>query len=83
MVERGYHRAGCREGAPTGTTSTIIEIPIQINGKMKSKITVPAGSTSEMVREIALLDPKIKSILSGATIRKEVIVDGKLVNFVI
>jgi len=60
-----------------------IEIPIQINGKMRSKITVPAGSTSEMVREIALLDPKIKSILSGATIRKEVIVDGKLVNFVI
>ena len=60
-----------------------IEIPIQINGKMKSKITVPAGSTSEMVREIALLDPKINSILSGATIRKEIIVDGKLVNFVI
>jgi leucyl-tRNA synthetase len=60
-----------------------IEIPIQINGKIKSKITVPAGSTSEMVREIALLDPKIKSALSGSTIRKEIIVDGKLVNFVI
>ena len=60
-----------------------IEIPIQINGKIRSKISVPTGSTSEMIREIALRDPKINSILSGATIRKEIIVDGKLVNFVI
>ncbi|HJM28778.1 MAG: leucine--tRNA ligase [Acidimicrobiales bacterium] len=59
-----------------------IEIPIQINGKVKSKIIVPSGSTVETIRETALQDPKINSILSGEKIRKEIIIEGKLVNFV-
>ena len=60
-----------------------VEIPIQINGKLKSKITVPAGCSSSDLRDAALRDEKIASIVLDKEIRKEIIVDGKLVNFVI
>ncbi|MEG3586634.1 MAG: leucine--tRNA ligase [Actinomycetota bacterium] len=83
----GYETSVVYASFPQADTSLLleesIEIPIQINGKVKSKITVPSGSTAETVREIALQDPKINSIISGKTIRKEIIIDGKLVNFVI
>ena len=63
--------------------SETVEIPIQINGKLKSKITVPSDLSSSDLRNAALADEKIASIISDTEIKKEIIVDGKLVNFVI
>ncbi|MBN40154.1 MAG: leucine--tRNA ligase [Acidimicrobiaceae bacterium] len=68
---------------PTYLVSETVEIPIQINGKLKSKITVSADCSSTDLREAALADEKIASMVSEKEIRKEIIVDGKLVNFVI
>jgi leucyl-tRNA synthetase len=68
---------------PTYLVSETVEIPIQVNGKLKSKITVSAGCSSSELRDAALADEKIASIVSDKEIRKEIIVDGKLVNFVI
>ena len=68
---------------PTFLVSETIEIPIQINGKLKSKITVPSDLSSSDLRNAALADEKIASIISDTEIKKEIIVDGKLVNFVI
>lgn len=68
---------------PTYLVSETVEIPIQINGKLKSKITVPSDLSSSDLRNAALADEKIASIISDTEIKKEIIVDGKLVNFVI
>ena len=68
---------------PTYLISETVEIPIQINGKLKSKITVPSDLSSSDLRNAALADEKIASIISDTEIKKEIILDGKLVNFVI
>ena len=64
-------------------TQDTIEIPIQINGKVKSKIVIAADTPKEELRDLAISNPKISSLISGKEIRKEIIVEGKLVNFVV
>ncbi len=59
-----------------------IEIVLQINGKLKSKIMVPADSTKEDIFKIALEDGKVAEALTGKTILKQIYVPNKLVNFV-
>lgn len=60
----------------------VLEIPIQINGKVRSKILVSSDISASDLKEAALNDPKILSEISGKDIRKEIVIDGKLVNFV-
>ena len=68
---------------PAYLVTESIEIPIQINGKLKSRISVPTDCSSSDLRDAALADEKISSIISNSEIKKEIIVEGKLVNFVI
>ncbi len=63
-------------------TDPEVEIAIQIKGKTKSKVMVPANATEEQVREIALGDDKVKAQIEGKTIRKVIVVPGRLVNIV-
>ena len=58
-------------------------IPIQVNGKLRSKICVPADSTKEQVIATAQSDPKLVDLLQGKTPRKVIYVEQKLVNFVV
>jgi leucyl-tRNA synthetase len=60
-----------------------LEVPVQINGKLRSLIVVPADSTEDFVVEHALADEKIKSAISGKLIVKKIYVAGKLVNVVV
>nr|MBA3915995.1 leucine--tRNA ligase [Terriglobales bacterium] len=60
-----------------------LEIPVQINGKLRSRITVAAGSDEAVVREAAAADEKVKAGMDGKQIVKVIIVPGKLVNFVV
>jgi leucyl-tRNA synthetase len=60
-----------------------IEYPVQINGKLRSRITVPADSPEELVRERALAEEKVKAIVEGKQIVKVIMVPGKLVNVVV
>jgi leucyl-tRNA synthetase len=60
-----------------------IEIPVQINGKLRSRILVPADAAESFVWEKTLSDVKIASALAGKQIVKKVFVPGKLVNIVI
>ena len=60
-----------------------IELVVQVNGKLRAKITAPAGLADEKARELALADPKIREVLSGRELVKVVVVQGKLVNIVI
>jgi leucyl-tRNA synthetase len=59
-----------------------IEIPVQVNGKLRSKVRVPAGAAPEKVREIALADERTQSSLAGKPVRKVIIVPGRMVNIV-
>jgi len=57
-----------------------IEIAIQVNGKVRSRITIPADAEEDQVRELALADEKIKSSINGKEIVKVLVVKGRLVN---
>jgi len=60
-----------------------IEYPIQINGKLRSKITVPADSSEEFVREHALADEKVRAALDGREPAKVIVVARRLVSIVV
>jgi leucyl-tRNA synthetase len=60
-----------------------LEIPVQINGKLRGRVTVPADATESFVLERALADEKVQAALVGKKIVKKIYVPGKLVNFVI
>ena len=60
-----------------------IEIPVQINGKLRSKVVVPATATDNEVKAAALADEKIKAALAGKQIAKVIVVPKKLVNIVV
>jgi leucyl-tRNA synthetase len=62
---------------------SVLEIPVSINGKLRSKIQVPADADATVMEQAALADAKISEQLSDKTIVKKVIVPGKMVNFVI
>jgi leucyl-tRNA synthetase len=59
-----------------------VEYPIQVNGKVRSRVTVPADADDAAVRAAALADEKIVAALAGAEPRKVIVVPGRLVNVV-
>ncbi len=60
-----------------------IEIPIQVNGKLRSLIVVPASADEQFVLERALADEKVKAAIAGKQIVKKIYVPGKMVNLVV
>jgi leucyl-tRNA synthetase len=60
-----------------------IEIPVQVNGKLRGKVVVAAGTAEDRVREAALADEKAKVFIDGKQIVKVIIIPGKLVNIVV
>ncbi|MSR81161.1 MAG: leucine--tRNA ligase, partial [Gemmataceae bacterium] len=60
-----------------------IEIPVQIAGKVRARISVPPGLTHDALQAAALADPKIQAQLAGKTIKKAIIVLDKMVNLVL
>jgi leucyl-tRNA synthetase len=60
-----------------------IELVIQINGKLRGKTMIPAGLEDDAIKEKAFADPKVQELLKGKTVKKIVVVKGKLVNIVV
>jgi len=60
-----------------------LEIPVQINGKLRSRVIVPADASESTVLERALADEKVKVAIAGKQIVKKIYVPGKLVNIVV
>ena len=60
-----------------------IEMMIQVNGKLRSKIKVPVDADKETVETMALADEKVVSYVEGKTVRKVIVVPGRLVNLVV
>ncbi|MGW4738754.1 leucine--tRNA ligase [Nocardia xishanensis] len=59
-----------------------VEYPIQVNGKVRSRIQVPADADNAAIEAAALADEKIAALLNGAAPRKLIVVPGRLVNIV-
>ena len=60
-----------------------VEIPVQIQGKLRGRVVVPAAADAEAMKAAAAADPKIAEQLAGKRIAKVVAVPGRLVNFVL
>jgi len=60
-----------------------VEIPVQINGKLRSLISVPAGTGEEELRAAALEDARVRAAVAGREVVKAIVVPGKLVNLVV
>jgi leucyl-tRNA synthetase len=60
-----------------------VEIAVQINGKLRGTITVPAGTAEDELRQRALELPRVAEQLAGAEPRKVVVVVDRVVNVVI
>ena len=65
------------------TQDAEIEIPVQILGKLRGKVVVPAGSDQATLIAAARSEPRIAELLSGKEVVKTIVVPGKLVNFVV
>ncbi len=60
-----------------------VTIVVQVNGKVRDNLRLPAGADEETVREAALSSPRVKRHIEGRTIRKVIFVPGRLINFVV
>src|SRR5262249_23159656 len=60
-----------------------VEIPVQVNGKLRGKVVVPADADGAQIESTARGEERIAALLKGKTVRKLVVVPGKLVNFVV
>ena len=72
---------------PDVDNSALIEdeklIVVQVNGKVRAKLTVPADASAEAVEEQALNDEAVKKYTDGKTVRKKIYVPGKIFNIVV
>jgi leucyl-tRNA synthetase len=79
----GIVAAGWPEYDEAVAKASEIVVPVQVNGKVRGRVTVAAEATDDQLREAALADSQVKAHLEGKTIRKVVVVKGKLVSIVV
>lgn len=60
-----------------------IEIPVQINGKVKAKLVVPADADAATLEKIALADPKVQKQIAGKTVKKVIVKPKQMVSIVV
>jgi len=85
--ELGHERAVIDERWPQVDADALardaIEVVVQVNGKLRGRVTVPSGADEAQVREAALADPGVQKYMEGKPVRKFVYVRGKLANVVV
>jgi leucyl-tRNA synthetase len=81
--ERGLADYGWPEWDEAALVSETILIVVQVNGKVRGKVTVAADADSKTVEETALADPNVQRYVEGKTVRKVIVVPGRLVNVVV
>jgi leucyl-tRNA synthetase len=60
-----------------------VEVPVQVNGKLRGKIAVPTGSDAAAIEAAARADSHIAELLAGKNVAKVIVVPGRMVNFVV
>ena len=83
----GHHKSLARRPWPAYDEAKLVEstleIPVQVNGKLRDKITVPADAPESDVLAAAAAAERVAPYLAGATVKKRLYVKGRLVNFVV
>jgi leucyl-tRNA synthetase len=83
----GHDNSLAYETWPTYDESLLVEaeveIPIQINGKVRAKIKVPADADKTAIEDLARSDPRACEFLDGKQVIKTIVVPGRMVNFVV
>jgi leucyl-tRNA synthetase len=65
------------------TKDDTIEVPVQIKGKFRTKLNVPAGISKNDLEAAALADSRVQELLADKEVIKTIVVPGRLVNFVV
>jgi leucyl-tRNA synthetase len=60
-----------------------VEVPVQVNGKVRARVVVPTGTDAAGLEAAARADAKVGDLLAGKTVRKVIAVPGRMVNFVV
>jgi leucyl-tRNA synthetase len=80
----GIEAAGWPEFDPDVARADEVVVPVQVNGKVRGRITVPADTPEDELRELALSDPQVLSHVTGKQVKKVVVAGGgKLVSVVV
>jgi leucyl-tRNA synthetase len=79
----GLARAAWPTFDPEVARAEEVVVPVQVNGKVRARLTVPAGLSDDELRERALADAGVKSHTSGKLIQKVVVARGQLVSVVV
>jgi leucyl-tRNA synthetase len=80
---KGLEQAGWPSFDPAAAVDEELLVVVQVNGKLRGKITVSATTAEEEVREAALSDERVLQFIAGRTVRKVIHVPGKLINIVV
>ncbi|MGB7364759.1 MAG: leucine--tRNA ligase [Rhodococcus sp. (in: high G+C Gram-positive bacteria)] len=92
IAEEMWNKLGHNESLAHGPFPTVdekwlvddtVDYPIQVNGKVRSRITVAADASREDVQTVALADEKIVALLDGKDPKKVIVVPGRMVNVVL
>ena len=67
----------------SATKEDSIEIPVQVNGKVRDKVIVPTGASEEQIRAAALASETVQKYLEGKEPKKVIVANGRLVNIVV
>jgi leucyl-tRNA synthetase len=76
-------KAGWPKYDPELAKEEELEIPVQVNGKLRGRVVVPADASETLVVERAFADEKVQSSIAGKQIVKKIYVAGKLLNIVL
>lgn len=68
---------------PEALVKDMLTVIVQVNGKLRGRITVAADADEEQVKQAAMSEPNVQKHLEGVTVRKVLVVPGKLVNVVV
>jgi len=79
----GLSAAQWPEFDPQLAKPDFVVIPVQVNGKVRSRLTVPAESSEKELEKLALADPAVMAHLAGKQVKKVVVAKGRLVSLVI
>ena len=72
------------EADPAWLVDETVEIPVQIDGKVRARVRVPADADEEAVEALARADAQVAALLAASgTVRKVIVVPGRLINFVV
>jgi len=81
--EGSVTRADFPTADPAMLIDDTVELPVQVNGKVRARIMVAAGAPDADVIELALAEPNVASHVAGRNLRKSIVVPGRMVNLVV